>query len=277
MFSKIFRDNKSENKDVLGLDSKIQKNISNFIKTVDKYKIKKVKRPSSIKSIEVLIPCYNHGKYLDEALKSIAWQGFKGKIFVTLIDDSSTDDTLNIMKNLKLLYSQRMNIKIIHNSKNLLQTGSLNKAIEVSENELFVVLNADDLLTPDCLELISSTYEIHKDIYMLGGSSLWFESSDSLPKHKLISINNLKLTKYGPQDAIKFNKLNSINMSQSSCSFFKSAWEVVGGYLPKEERVCSFDDRDFQMRVCSVLPVGVYKTYPMEFYRTDSSLGRATI
>ena len=50
-----------------------------------------------------------------------------------------------------------------------------------SGNGLLVILNDDDLLMPDCLEKIVATFEANADIYMLGGSSLWFDDSTTPP------------------------------------------------------------------------------------------------
>ena len=167
-------------------------------------------------------------------------------------------------------------VRVIDNPKNLNQAGSINKAVSTSNNELFIMLNADDLLAEDCVDTIVQTYSNNKEIWMLGGSSIWFEDGQKLPAHKVSPIGKLELSTYGPSDIDQFTYQNAINMSQSSCSFFKGAWELADGYYPLWKRITPYDDRDFQMRVCS-LKVGVYKNYPMIFYRTTSSTGRARI
>jgi hypothetical protein len=59
-------------------------------------------------------------------------------------------------------------------------------------------------------------------------------------------------------------------MTQSGCAFLRSAWEGAGGFLPFSERVCSHDDRDFQMRVAALFPVAVVDE-PVAFYRLGRS------
>lgn len=260
-------------------DERINENIRRFQALIPNDRIEKYKRPANWQSkIEIVVPCYNHAPYLQEAFEGILAQTRCKKISLTFVNDNSTDNSLEIMRQIKRNNPANwIKIRIINNKKNLNQAGSINKAVSTSSNALFVMLNADDILTPDCLELIVASYEKHTEIALLGGSSLWFEDSRKLPRFKPKPIKSLKLSKYGPDDAKNFTHLNSINMSQSSCSFFKTAWELVGGYFERDKRVCSFDDRDFQMRVCSVLPIGIYEDYPMEFYRTTSSTGRATI
>lgn len=260
-----------------GTDKHIAANMARFRATISAEIIGLAKRPDGYAGkFEIVIPCYNHASYLMEAFDSVVQQTYKGPVTVAFVNDHSQDNSLQTMNAIAASrYPSAITVKIIDNPINLNQAGSINKAIRESYNELFMMLNADDILTKDCVELTLATYELHSDIYMLGGSSLWFADSGSLPVHRPKPAPELELTVYRPENALKFTKPNSINMSQSSCSFLRVAWEVVGGYFERERRVCSWDDRDFQMRVCSVFPVGVYKDYPMEFYRTTSSTGRA--
>jgi GT2 family glycosyltransferase len=168
------------------------------------------------------------------------------------------------------------NIRYIRNKQNLRQWASINKAVKASQNELFIILNDDDMLMPDALEKTVKTYQKHQEIYMLGAHSLWFEQSKKLPKHNIRNIDDIELTIQTPEMTHKYKKLNDLNMTHSSSSFFKSAWSAVGGYTPKERRINSAanEDRDFQMRVNAVASVGVYYDYPLAYWRTDSSHGK---
>ncbi len=271
-------------KDLLGLcrdtDAHIAANIKRFRNSLNPEVVAAAKRPANFNHhIEIVIPCYNHGPFLQEAMLSIKKQTVHPKkLTVTFVDDCSQDNSLEIMRTIsKRLKESWMQVNVLHNVRNLNQAGSINRAIKESNAQLFVMLNADDMLTPDCLETILATYKKYPDIYLLGGSSLWFEKSSALPKHHKKNVEEMELSIYSPDNALDFTSLTSLNMSQSSCSFLRVAWETVGGYFERRDRVCSFDDRDFQMRVCSVFPVGVYVDYPMEFYRTTSSTGKGTI
>ena len=97
---------------------------------------------------EILIPCFKlDGRYLPLALASNTMPA----IPVTVIDDAF-DWTIRPLKFESL--RARFKIKVIRNEKNLLQSGSLNKAIAGSPNNLFIILNADDLLVPYVLDVL---------------------------------------------------------------------------------------------------------------------------
>jgi len=257
-----------------------RKKLRAFQAALDTDRLRTIVRPEEWeRKIEFVAPCYNHGPYLEELVMSVAQQTWRDEpMTLTLVDDNSTDDSWEIMQVLASSFaSPSLRIELLRNERNLLQSGALNRGIERSENALFITLNADDVLTSDCLEKIVETYRRESSIFMLGAASFWFSDGDPLPPHEVRPIDELQLTIFTPSDARRFRWTNDLNMSQTSCSFFRPAWEAVGGYWPRERRVCSWDDRDFQMRVCSALPVGVYADYPFMFYRLASSRGRGQL
>ena len=53
--------------------------------------------------ISIIIPCYNVEKYLDSCLESILNQTFKNYEII-FVDDCSTDNTYNIIKEYEMKY-----------------------------------------------------------------------------------------------------------------------------------------------------------------------------
>ncbi len=251
------------------------------------YNIKKFKRRNAHKKlperpqhftdcIEILVPCYNHAEYLWGAYQSIVTQSYKKSVItVTFINDNSSDHTAKVIQKIceDAAKHRLLRVKTITNSRNLRQYGSINKAVHESSNQLFIILNDDDALTPDSIKIIIETLTKHTELSMLGGSSIWFEKR--LPKFEP-SVNKKLLSVYLPRDIGTVKKLNDINMTHSSSSFFKSAWQAVGGYTAKKDRLIpeANEDRDFQLRVAALFAVGIYKTYPLAYWRTDSSHGK---
>ncbi len=66
-----------------------------------------------------------------------------------------------------------------------------------------------------------------------------------------------------------------LSMSHSGMMFHRAAWQAVGGYYSnRRERVVVHTDRDFQMRVISLLPGGITYEASFAFWRSDSSVDR---
>jgi len=89
--------------------------------------------------VTVLMSVYNGEKYLKEAIDSILNQTFSDFEFI-IINDGSTDNTLQILKKYK-----DSRIIIINNSKNIGLTKSLNIGIKKTRGEYIARMDADDI------------------------------------------------------------------------------------------------------------------------------------
>lgn len=238
----------------------------NLVSFQNKYKMRATLPRENRFSPEVLIPCYNHGRFLETALASVP-----SDVAVTVINDASTDNTLAIAEALKKKYT----FKLINNLENLNQAGSLNRAISESENNLFIILNADDVLLKYCIPTLMNLFLRHTTIRMAGGSCIPFaiETTTGLRSAFAAELGyDPEPFIYGPNEAQTFRRLNDLNMTMSSCTFTRSAWQAVDGFWDFGRRICSHDDRDFQMRVCALFDVATIEE-PLAMYRTTSSSG----
>lgn len=93
--------------------------------------------------VSVLIPTYNCGKFLGEALDSVLAQTFTDHEII-VVDDGSTDDTAQVAAR----YPQVKYIRREHSGVSVTR----NAAIAAATGEIVVFLDADDLWTPDKLE-----------------------------------------------------------------------------------------------------------------------------
>lgn len=96
-----------------------------------------IKRPK----ISIIMPIYNKEKYLHRSIGSILNQTFKD-IEIVLVNDGSTDNSLNIMQNYSLNDSR---MKIVNNDKNRGVFYSRANGILNSLGEYFMFLEPDDL------------------------------------------------------------------------------------------------------------------------------------
>jgi glycosyltransferase involved in cell wall biosynthesis len=94
--------------------------------------------------VSVVIPTYNCAPYLPEALNSVLGQGYE-PIEVVVIDDGSTDDTLDVAAR----YGSR--IKLLTQS-NAGPAAARNRALQETSGEYVAFLDGDDLWLPGKLE-----------------------------------------------------------------------------------------------------------------------------
>ena len=98
--------------------------------------------------IEVVIPAYNAGSFLRETLLSVAGQTLLPDV-VTLVDDSSTDDTVAVAKACAEELAGRLTIRVIPNAGPRGPSAGRNTAIRQSRAEWIALLDSDDLLAPN--------------------------------------------------------------------------------------------------------------------------------
>jgi len=98
--------------------------------------------------ISVCVPTYNGGAFLSETLDCIAAQTF-GDIEILIVDDGSTDDTLDIAN--RFAATDRR-ARVIRNEKRAgTSARNANVCVALAQGEWIKFLYQDDLMTPNCL------------------------------------------------------------------------------------------------------------------------------
>lgn len=93
--------------------------------------------------VTILIPVYNAEKTIKQTIESIENQKYCGNIYINIIDDGSTDGTLNLLKSMDL----GSNITIIetaHKGK----ANALNKGLQKVKTDYTITVDADTVLNP---------------------------------------------------------------------------------------------------------------------------------
>jgi glycosyltransferase involved in cell wall biosynthesis len=119
--------------------------------------------------VSVIVPCYNHARYVDEALGSLAAQTFTDWEAL-VIDDFSQDESLALAKR----WGERdSRFRVLANEANLGTYATQAKALILSTGRLTAVLNSDDVWEPDKLRAQVQALDAHpgaKFCYTLGST-----------------------------------------------------------------------------------------------------------
>ncbi len=107
---------------------------------------------------------FNGETYIQSAIESILGQTFKDFEFI-IVDDGSTDNTLEIVRNFVFRDNR---IKIIQNNCNLGLTKSLNKALKNCIGEYIIRQDADDKSLPTRLEKLLEFLDNNPDYAFCG-------------------------------------------------------------------------------------------------------------
>jgi glycosyltransferase involved in cell wall biosynthesis len=112
--------------------------------------------------ISVIMPVYNSGLYLKQAIDSILNQSFRDfELFV--IDDASTDNSISIIRS----YDDKR-IKLIEKPKNTGYTDSLNLTIPLVKGRYIARMDSDDIALPVRFERQFQFMENNPDVLVVG-------------------------------------------------------------------------------------------------------------
>lgn len=129
---------------------------------------KKKKYPKYEPNISILIPAYNEERNITECLNSIFLSNYpKTKYEVIVIDDGSTDNTSNILKNLQKRYKNLIIVNGNHNGK----SASLNLGLKKSKFDYILLIDADTTQKKDSISKIIAPFS-DKTIGATTGSCL---------------------------------------------------------------------------------------------------------
>lgn len=133
--------------------------------------------------VSVVMSVYNGLPYLKASVESILNQTYSHFEFI-IIDDCSTDGSLNYLSSLT-----DKRIRLLHNSKNLKLSASLNLGIQASRGRYILRMDADDISFSDRLEKQVRYMEHHPEAAMAYCDMLYFDSTGILPDFNTNSHN----------------------------------------------------------------------------------------
>jgi glycosyltransferase involved in cell wall biosynthesis len=167
------------------------------------------------KLVTVIIPCYNDGRFLAEAIESAYKQAN-----VIVVDDGSTDNSLEIASKYPVTV-----IRVPHVGL----SEARNIGIRAAKTPYILPLDADDILLPISMDAVRMLAEY--DIGVVYGNYQNFGDSEWLMK---------------PNPEIEWEHFLVNNQLYPTSLFKKTAWESVGGYW---KDAWTAEDWDFWARL----------------------------
>lgn len=113
--------------------------------------------------ITVIVPVYNEEKYLEQCLDSIINQTYKN-LEIILVDDGSTDSSLEICKKYKKIDKR---IKVIHKENGGLSSAR-NAGLDAAHGKFIMFCDSDDYYVPKSCEILLKEINKKKADYVVG-------------------------------------------------------------------------------------------------------------
>lgn len=179
--------------------------------------------------VSVIIPVYNQEKYLEKCLNSLANQSIDN-IELIVINDGSTDGSLNIINKFKKKYS---NIILI-TSSNQGVSSARNKGIKMARGEYIGFVDSDDYIDKDMfLKMYKSAVDNNADIVSCNinfvdekenivGRNIYY-SKNTLIQNKNLLIESLLKVKL---HCYLWNKIYKRSLFEENKIFFSESMKL---------------------------------------------------
>jgi glycosyltransferase involved in cell wall biosynthesis len=140
--------------------------------------------------VSVIMPVYNGGFFMGQAIESILKQTYKN-FEILIIDDASTDNTWQIMKNYKKLFPKK--IKIFRLKKNIGAFGAMNLVIKKAKGEFIAPMDSDDLSHRQRLEKQVDFLQENPEVIVLGTQAWVIDENNEVIGKKNYPCNNKEI------------------------------------------------------------------------------------
>lgn len=214
--------------------------------------------------VSVVIPSYNHEKYLRQAVESVLAQSYSD-IELIVIDDGSSDRSVDYLRGVRDSRFQLVE------QPNAGAHNAINLGLTMARGEYLAILNSDDIFHPDRILLCLQRLQAGADLV-----ASWLEVIDH--KGKVLGVkegwrNMLPWPSKAPEgllttvDAFAVNLLRSNFVSTTSnVVFSRSLYESIGGM----SNLRFTHDWDFLLRAARGFRCELIER-PLLQYRTHST------
>jgi glycosyltransferase involved in cell wall biosynthesis len=206
--------------------------------------------------VSIIVPCFNYGHFITEALKSIAGQTYADWECV-IVNDGSTDDSRSVIETF-IRDDPRFRLVNIQNSG---VSVARNTAVAHSRGTWLFPLDADNRMLPDCLAKCMAQVQRDPGLRLVYTEAELFGAETGL----------WRLPPFDYKTMLKYN------MIDNSCLFRREDFDRVGGY--RTNMVYGLEDWDFNIALLhGVAKDRVFKIdEPMYQYRVNEAGRRLTV
>lgn len=190
--------------------------------------------------ISIIIPNYNGQDLLKKNLPKVfeAISLYKnGKAEIIVIDDCSTDNSIEGIKSLELKIQNYLStlssrpkgslkLKIIRNEKNMGFSSTVNKGVKEATGDLILLLNTDVVPKNNFLDPLVKHFKDEK-VFAVGCMDKSIEDGKVILRGRGIGTWKRGFLVHSRGEV---NKTNTLWVSGGSGAFRKSVWDYLGGF-----------------------------------------------
>jgi glycosyltransferase involved in cell wall biosynthesis len=201
--------------------------------------------------VSVVIPCFNHARYLSEAIESVLAQSYP-HLEVVVVDDGSSDNTSEVA-------GRYPGVRLVR-QPNQGRCAARNTGIRQTNGDYLVFLDADDRLLPSCVEAGLDCFRRNPDAAFVSGRFRWIAHDGTV----LYRNQGHTIERDHYREMLR---RNYIPMG-ATVVYRRSVFESVGGFDTSRELA---EDCELYFRITRSFPVACHDGAVAEYRRHASN------
>lgn len=209
--------------------------------------------------VSVVVPCYNHEKYVKDTIESIINQTYKN-IELIVIDDGSKDNSVSVIQEL----SDKYGFTFIHRPNKGL-SATLNEGIKLSKGKYFCACASDDIYVLDKIEKQVQFMESNLEYGMCYGKIIEFDDTGYKKEREIKNVKSGWIF----EEILMFNLI----IPAVTTMIKKNIYETVGTY----DESLFVEDYDMWLRVANTYQIGFLDEYLAYYRKHDTNISKQTL
>lgn len=201
--------------------------------------------------VSVIIPSYNHARYVEEAILSIVNQTYKN-IELIVIDDGSKDNSVEIIN----LLAKKYNFKFLTQT-NKGVSNTLNRGIEISKGEYICACASDDKFALEKVER-----QVH---FLQSNTQYGICYTDRIKFYENGITRKLPSNISGSGDLFERLLSQTIRVCPGTIMYRRKVFDKVGFFDPE----LAVEDFDMILKVAKIFEIGHLQEH-LFYYRSHA-------
>jgi glycosyltransferase involved in cell wall biosynthesis len=218
--------------------------------------------------VTVIIPTYNYGHFLGEAIQSVLDQTFKDFELI-VVDDGSTDNTREVVEKfndtrIRYIYKDHIGVSAAQNA-----------ALRAARGEYITGLSADDLYLPQNLEIKVKLLDSRLDVDLVYSNAYIFNNRTGATIGKLWRYPKGLHLRFDPERAarqpLKELLYRGFFIMLQATMMRRQVFDEVGNF---DESLLTHEDWDLIIRVVQRFPIELIDVPLLKLRRHDTNLSK---
>ncbi|MDX2442054.1 MAG: glycosyltransferase family 2 protein [Desulfobacterales bacterium] len=216
--------------------------------------------------ISVLIPLFNHQKYIIQCLESILKDSYANKEII-IIDDASSDKSSTIVDDWIKINNHIITVKFHKSPYNKGLCSTLNDLIDMSSGQYLVMLASDDYLLKDGIQKRLDFLKTNPDkCAVIGDCIVVDEQGKTIYSSGLFDLRKANYKNYFNDYGLKKEILHNFAIPGPVLMVKKTFYEEIGKY--DESLLC--EDWQFYVKTIALNKLG-FIDFKVSAYRWDNN------